>query len=571
MKYSSSNQFTLILFLFLIILISSCDKNATQNEEKPKLGSIEFENSGAENAQNAFYRGVLALHNFWYPVAEASFQEAIQIDSSFAMAYWGEAMSKNKTLWQNQDRKKAREILSQLGNSKELRLKKAQLEVEKDFIRALDVLYSDKDDKLERDRDYALYMENMLKKYPDNLEVRAFYALSLLGLLRDNQGNEDIRMKCAAISQQILDQNPNHPGALHYKIHALDDPLHAILALDAAYKYAKVAPESNHALHMPSHIFVQLGMWENVISSNIKARKASENWVKKENLNNTYLDNHSLSWLAYAYTQAGLFDSATAQLEKIQINNKDTFTRREKHYEIDILTRIWVENSSDLEDYSFEIDGTSGISETSLAKYQFAFGWRSLEKGERDNCLASIKKISEYLNQLDSTKSFDQKIIEMYLNSMKGLYFYENSGFENAETYFEKAILLEESLNPPTGPPDIIKPIHELYAEICLKEGIIEKSINLFKTSLIRTPNRSMSRLGLARAYRLNGEFASAKYQYEKFVENYSNASDDKNQSEALTFIKNNEQLDAKDFISSSNQILKYDSKMKITQCQPLN
>ncbi|QNL20481.1 hypothetical protein HZR84_00440 [Hyphobacterium sp. CCMP332] len=571
MKYCRSNHFTLILFLLLISIISSCDKKSSQNEEVRKLGTIEFENSGAENAQNAFYQGVLALHNFWYPVAEASFREAIQMDSGFAMAYWGEAMSKNKTLWQIQDRKKAREILSQLGNSKEMRLKMAELEVEKDFIRSLDVLYSEKDNKLERDQDYAVFMENMLNKYPDNLEVRAFYALSLLGLLRDNQGNEDIRMKCAAISQQVLDKNPNHPGALHYKIHALDDPLHAILALDAAYKYAKVAPESNHALHMPSHIFVQLGMWENVISSNINARNASENWVKKEKLNRTYLDNHSLSWLAYAYTQAGLFDSALVQLEKIQINNKDTFTRREKHYEIDILTRIWVENSSDLGDYSFEIEGVNSVSEMSLAKYQFAYGWRSLEKGERDNCLASIQNISEYLNQMDSTESFDQKIIEIYLNSLKGLYFFENSGFDNAESYFEKAILLEESLNPPTGPPDIIKPIHELYAEICLKEGKIEKSIDLFKTSLMRTPNRSMSRLGLARAYRVNGDFASAKYQYEKFAENYSNASDDKNQSEALTFIKNNEQLSSKDFISSSNRILKYDSKMKITQCQPLN
>lgn len=567
-------EFKIALLLVSILFISitiSCIKKESQTEEKNNLGKIDFKNSGSEKAQESFYRGVLAMHNFWYPVAEESFKEAREIDPDFAMAYWGEAMSNNKALWQIQDTERALEIINELGETEEERLNKAALDVEKDLLKSLDLLFSDKESKLERDLAYSSFMERMSEKYPDNMEVRAFYALSLLGLLRDNQGNEDVRMKCAAVSQQILDENPEHPGGLHYKIHALDDPLHAILALDAANKYAEVAPESNHALHMPSHIFVQLGMWKNVISSNIDAREASEKWVEREGLDNSYLDDHSLSWLAYGYTQAGLFDSAMNQLNKIQKNNEDSSTRRSKHYEIDIMTRIWIENFGDLETLKFDIKGLDKVGKTDKAKYNFAKGWRSLERGETDTCLASIAKIAYLKSRLDSSENYERTLIGIYLNSLRALYAYESLGYSESKKYFEKAVQLEESLNPPTGPPDIIKPIHELYAEICLKENELDKAVDLFKSSLERTPNRSMSRLGLARAYRLKGELASAKYQYEKFAENYSRVTNDQNQSEALTFIKNNEDVSSTDFLSDSKQVLKYDSKLKITQCLPLN
>ncbi len=571
MKVSEFKHIKVLAPVLLILSLASCGEKEANTKDKGDLGKIVFENSGSEEAQEAFYRGVLAMHNFWYPLAESSFKEAREIDPDFAMAYWGEAMSNNKALWQIQNRDRALEILKELGETEEERTIKAKLDVEKDFIKSLDILFSEEEDKLERDLAYMSYMEKMNEKYPDNLEVRSFYALSLLGLLRDNQGNEDTRMKCAAVSQQILDVNPEHPGGLHYKIHALDDPLHAILALDAAYKYAEVAPRSNHALHMPSHIFVQLGMWENVISSNIDARKASESWVAEEGLDNTYLDDHSLAWLAYGYTQAGLFDSAMSQLNKIQQNNSDTSSKRTKHYEIDMLTRIWVENSSDLENLSFDVADLEILGKGDKSKFEFTKGWRSLESGEKDSCLSSIEKISTYKSEIDSSDLFDIAIVGIYLNSLKGLYSYETLGFSDAQTHFEKAVEIEESLNPPTGPPDIIKPIHELYAEICLKEGKLDKSISLFKTSLERTPNRSMSRLGLARAYRIKGDLASAKFQYEKLAENYARASNDDNQSEALSFIKNNEDVSSTDFLSDSKQELQYDSKLKITQCLPLN
>jgi tetratricopeptide (TPR) repeat protein len=571
-KYINS-CFVLVSLLFLLSCSENSKESANLNDsESPenRLGRIEFNNSGSPEAQESFINGVLALHNFWYPVARESFRKAREIDPDFAMAYWGEAMSHNRTFWQRQDKEAALKVLNELSDSEEGRLKGNLSEVEKDFIRSLSILYGEEESKLKRDQAYLAFMEKMYYSYPENHEVAAFYALAMLGVLRDNQGNEATRMKCAAVAQRIIDENPNHPGALHYKIHALDDPLHAVLALDAAYKYAEVAPESNHALHMPSHIFVQLGMWNEVRRSNIEARQASEKWILRDSLPLTYLDNHSLSWLAYAYTQMGLFDSADSKLKIAQINNLDTFSRGSKHYELDMLCRNWVESPEDGGDFPENFEGLDILSEMDKCKFEFTKGWNHLENDKQFLCMKSIDRMKEVISGIDSSDFFKHRTCNIYLNSLQGLLFFVRGKHDLADIFFEKAVKLEESLNPPTGPPDVIKPVHELYAEILLKRREYHKASELFTIALDRTPNRSMSRLGLARAYRLIGETARAKYQYEKLSENYDKVRESAYMNEALTFIRNNENVDAVAQLAEAPE-LNYDEKLKITQCLPLN
>lgn len=557
----------------VLILISSFILSCSNKGDKTKqdtLGSIDFPNSGLAAAQESFERGVLTLHNYWYPEAEKAFRKAIEIDSNFALAYWGLAMSVNKTLWQRQDYDLGREII-QIIEKRGFSEGNKISDKEKIFLESLTYLYQDTDDKLIRDKEYLSFMESFYKKYPEDDEVAAFYALALLGVLRDNQGNENIRMECAAVAQRVLDRNPNHPGALHYKIHALDDPLHAVLALDAAYKYAEVAPQSNHALHMPSHIFVQLGMWEEVMKSNIAARNASENWVSKENLSKTSLDNHSLSWLSYAYTQLGLFDESYEILEEIRTNNEDTANRGSFHYELDIMSRIWLEQSADLADFQMDFDGLKSVGNIDRSKYYFVKSWMSMESNSPEEALRNIDSIKTLIDD-GGLSYFDSAIISIYLNESLALYNYTFGSNDESKSFLEKAILFEESLNPPTGPPDVIKPIHELYGELLLKEGQLEKAIIMFNKCLERTPNRSLSQLGIARAYRLISDMNSAKYHYEKFAENYKMASNNENQNEALTFIKNNENIQSMDTkIARETGQLNYDRKYKITQCLPLN
>ena len=209
------------------------------------------------------------------------------------MAYWGEAMTYNHNLWSEQDYDKGAATIAKMNNAQaELNL----TELEKDLIQSAKILYKNDASKTDRDLAFSQYLQKLSKKYPDNHEVAAFYALSLLG--SDPEGRDDSLFgKSALIAKGILEENPDHPGALHYLIHAYDDPNHAKLALQAADAYAVVAPDASHALHMPSHIYVALGMWDKVVSSNENAYRASLNRKEKKNLDNDARGYHAYHWL----------------------------------------------------------------------------------------------------------------------------------------------------------------------------------------------------------------------------------------------------------------------------------
>src|SRR6185503_11470771 len=152
--------------------------------------------------------------------------------------------------------------------------------------------------------------EKVYRDYPDDLEAACFYSLSLLGTVRPGDKGFTRQMKAGAIAMNVYEKNSDHPGAAHYIIHAFDDPEHAILALPAARRYAEIAPEAHHARHMPSHIFVQLGMWPQVVASNESSWAASDAWVKRKGLALTERDYHSYRWLVYAYLQQGRYRKA---------------------------------------------------------------------------------------------------------------------------------------------------------------------------------------------------------------------------------------------------------------------
>ena len=230
----------------------------------PDLGSIEFANSGAAEAQTAFLTGMKALHSFEFAAAGEAFREAQAIDPDFALAYWGEALSYNFPLWARQDRKAALAALARYAPTPEARAARLPLGRERSLMEAADALYGS-GDKPSRDIAYSGAMRNLYEAHPEDDETATLYALSLLGTVRKGDKGFDRQKRAGTIAMQVFARSPDHPGAAHYTIHAFDDPEHAILALPAAKAYARIAPAAPHALHMPSHIFVQLGMWEEVV------------------------------------------------------------------------------------------------------------------------------------------------------------------------------------------------------------------------------------------------------------------------------------------------------------------
>ncbi len=189
--------------------------------------------------------------------------------------------------------------MDKLAPTAAARSAKAPAGKERMLVESLEVLFGGSNDKLTRDIAYADAMKRIHEKLPADDEITTFYALALLGTARP--GDKSIRhaMQAAALSESVFQRNPQHPGAAHYIIHSFDDPDHAILALPAARAYSKIAPAAAHALHMPSHIFVQLGMWDDVIASNIVAYKAADQLATAKNLPRGREDFHTLSWLQY--------------------------------------------------------------------------------------------------------------------------------------------------------------------------------------------------------------------------------------------------------------------------------
>jgi tetratricopeptide (TPR) repeat protein len=274
-----------------------------------QLGTINFPTSAKPAAQAPFLTGVKANYNFEFDLAAEAFREAQKADPDFALAYWGEALSYNHPLWAQQDLAAARRVLERLAPTAAARAAKAPAGKERDLMESIEILFG-AGDKLVRDVAYADALKTIHLKYAKDDEIACLYALALLGTGRPGVSNTRNAMQAAAISQEIFQRNPQHPGAAHYIIHSFDDPDHAILSLTAARAYSKIAPSAAHALHMPSHIFVQLGLWDDVIASNTVAYKAAVDLAEAKKLPRGREDFHTLSWLQDGYLQEGKFDEA---------------------------------------------------------------------------------------------------------------------------------------------------------------------------------------------------------------------------------------------------------------------
>jgi len=249
-------------------------------------------------AQAPFVRGVLLLHSFEYDDAIEAFRQAQRIDPGFAMAYWGEALSYNQPLWYNENVDKARAVLARLAPTRAARQAKTPTAREKAYLDAVERLFGD-GAKPARDRAYADRMADITRQFPDDDEAAALYALALLATIPEGERNTTVSLNAGAIASAILRKNPEHPGAAHYALHAFDDGEHAAMGLEAARTYARIAPASSHARHMPSHIFLPLGMWGEAAASDESSFAASVARVQRLGLSMAQADFHSLSWLHY--------------------------------------------------------------------------------------------------------------------------------------------------------------------------------------------------------------------------------------------------------------------------------
>jgi tetratricopeptide (TPR) repeat protein len=290
----------------LTTLAFADDEHTHHHDASERLGSVSFPISCAPDSQKPFERGVALMHSFGYEEAEAQFVEIVKKDPACAMAHWGIALSLFHQIWERPQEPSLKRGWSEMEAAQKL---DAKTDRERGYIAALSDFYRDyaTRDHMQRATAYSDAMGKLYQKYPDDFEAGAFYGLSLLAAEAPGDKSHDARKKAVSILNPLFLKDPNHPGLAHYIIHACDTPDLAPLGLDAARRYAAIASSSAHAVHMPSHIFARLGLWQEDIDANLKsvalAHPAGEMYMHGHEL-------HAMHFLIYAYLQTGQDDAA---------------------------------------------------------------------------------------------------------------------------------------------------------------------------------------------------------------------------------------------------------------------
>lgn len=501
------------IYSFFIIMACFAIAGCTSSKEKSKahLGELDFTVTGKEAAQPVFKKGLLLLHSFEYADAAEEFRNAINADPDFVMAYWGEAMTKNHPLWQEQDYDKGNAILNELAPTAAERIARAKTEIEKDFITGINILYGE-GNKAERDSSYAAYMGTLYTKYPDNNEVASFYSLALNGWGTTDLSKATLE-KAATIAFEVMGRNPNHPGALHYLIHAYDNPDFADKALATADKYAMVAPDAGHALHMPTHTYLALGLWDKVVTSNVVSWAAERARKERKKLDNDALGYHAYHWLQYGYLQQGNIEKARLMLDSMyRFCNELPSPKARAH--LVFLKTTYLAETNDYSNAVMEITvNQNDLNIVARARHYFVQGMHAYHKnngaalqeiilkltGERlieeEKAADKGLRICGNINRSQVTKTDLQEagVMELQLKAMQARL---KKDAVLAEKLLKEATDLQKKAGYSYGPPTIVKPSFEMYGEWLLENNRPEEALVQFKYSLHLMPNKTLSLKG---------------------------------------------------------------------------
>lgn len=519
------------LFSWALVLFA-----ATASAQEPAVGSLAFPNSGSAAAQKPFLHGLAQLHNFEYEDAADAFRKAEAADPEFAMAYWGEAMTKNHPVWMEQDREAAQTILKRLAPTAGGRLAKAGTPREKAYLGALEILYGE-GDKSSRDRAYSEAMGTLSEKFPDDPDAAALYALSLLGTAHEGR-DIPTYMKAAGILEPLFCRYPDHPGIAHYLIHSCDDPAHASLALPAARAYSKIAPDAGHAQHMCSHIFLALGMWDDVVAANEQAIAVVGRGRKARGLPEAGCGHYPL-WLEYGYLQQGRPQEAERVLSgcEAQIARAST-AEHPGHLDPD---RTGEGSYSEM--WAFLVLDGGGSPSRALPRtvdldrfpsarltYQFARGLESAARGKASDARDALGLFDKARRAMekelhDEGKTMDAKRIDILRLELDGAAELAEGRGDEGLRRLRQAADLEDTLPVPFGPPLVEKPSHEMLGEALLSLKRPDEAAKAFAASLARAPRRASSLLGLARAESRSGEKEKARRAYADLREVWRHAS----------------------------------------------
>ena len=477
-----------------------------------------------------------------YEDAIDSFRAAQKVDPSFALAYWGEALSFSQPLWFYEELPQARAALTKLGATPEGRLAKAKTPRERGLLQAVEALFGP-GERAGRHAAYAREMAGVASAHPADDDAQAFYALALLSTMPRGDAALPIRQRAGAVAETVFARNPGHPGAAHYILHAYDHGALANRALPAARAYAKIAPAASHALHMPAHAFLQLGFWDEAAASDEASWNASIAWAKRRGLSIASRDYHSLSWLQYEWTQQGRFSKTKEAIAFVEAAMKSGSGNRDAGPG-KTLSPLHAGGHG----YGEQSEIGRGSGEAALRNDRGSMRARYIIESERwhemkgqttfDNIeelfalglsavnLADAARVRVVIDEFRKASAPGQPAelreqAEIMLRQMETLDLFAQGQRDAALLVLDRAASLQARMPRPIGRPFPVKDVNELYGELLLQVGRAKEAIGRFDRVLARTPNRSRALLGLARAYRNAGDGANARAAYKRVLTNY--------------------------------------------------
>ncbi len=512
------------LTMFLVPLMPKAQEPERHKHEMgEKLGRVNFTVSCNGAAQQQFNRAVALLHSFWYEEAEKAFVDVTKMDPKCGMAYWGIAMSLYHPVW-------APPLAAELQNGSAAVQKAgmvgARTQRETDYIAAIEVFYqsAEKLDHRTRALAYEKAMERLYLRYPQDHEGAVFYALALLGTALPTDKTFANQQRAGEILNRVLLSEPEHPGVAHYLIHSFDYPPLASLALTAARSYAKIAPSSPHALHMPSHIFTRLGLWQESITSNIAAAAAAKNYTARMHPGTASFDQlHAMYYLAYAYLQTA-HDGKVKEIvenlyaiKKVDANNFASayaFAAIPARYALE--RRQWAEAAAlKVHPADFPWNNFSYAE----AMIYFARSLGASRSGDAAGAGKDIERLTSIQRSLaEARENYWATQVEIQRRAATAWLAHAEGKQEAALQLMRSAADLEDSTEKHPVTPGAIVPARELLGELLLELREPRQALKEFEASLLVSPNRFNGLYGAAKAAELSGDREKAGSLYTKLA-----------------------------------------------------
>ena len=510
------------------------------------VGKAHMETSCAPAVQARFDRALAVLHNFWYARALTQFQEIQKADPECAMAYWGAAMTYNHPFWDYPSREE--EAAAWAYVQKGLKAT-SQNDRERMYLEAVAKLYKDAGAGTKQSRDEA-YREQMAAthaKYPDD-ETTLFYGLSILSTIREGTKGFEMQGRAVALFESVYAHDKQHPGVLHYLIHAYDDPVHAQTGLVAARTYAKTAAAVPHAYHMPSHIFTRLGYWDEAATTNENAWRISNDDVKAAGEGGELRDFHALNYLSYNYLQLGRYTDAKKTVDlfaaqyaaianrKTAPDSQDLQARHVRGRTIFALPdRVLYGYFDTLARFIVESESWSGVPDLPLvaASSDFVVMKLHLEvmaAAKRKDAATARTKAAEMMERarVPGQHPLVQQVLTIQAREAAASAAVAAGDAAGALTEMDAAVAIEDAIDSLSQPPYPIIPAHELYGSMLMEMGRPAEARRHFEETLRRTPGRPKAIAGIARAAEAMGDTATARAQYTRLADMWKSADSDR-------------------------------------------